>query len=93
MRQFGSLGQLLLQVLNLGRHKFKLGGVVEPEDVVLAGREAVILFHRVAVALDHAAQAQALVQAGELVRVFHARVGEVEGNPFAEPGAGLGKRP
>ena len=39
-----------------------------------------------AVALDHAAQAQALVQPGQLVRVLHARVGEVEGNPFAEPG-------
>ena len=92
LRQLGGLGQLLLQVLNLGRHEFELGGIVEPEDVVLAGREAVILFHRVAVALDHTAQAQALVQAGELVRVFHTRVGEVEGNPFAEPGAGLRKR-
>jgi hypothetical protein len=42
------------------------------------------------VALDHAAQAQALVERGEIVGVFHAGVGEVQGDAFADPGAGVG---
>ena len=87
--EFGGLGQFLLQVLDLRSHKFQLGGVVEAEDIVLPAGEAVVLFHGVAVALDHTAQAQALVQPGELVRVLDAGVGEVEGDPFADPLAGL----
>jgi len=90
--QFGGLGQFLLEIRDLGGHQFALGRVVEAEHVVLPAGEAVVLFHRVAVAFDHAAQAEALVQPGQFVRVFHAGVGEIEGDPFADPVAGLRQR-
>ena len=92
-RELGGLREFLLQILHLRGHEFQFRGVVEAEDVVLPAGEAVVLLHGVAVALDHAAQAQALVQPGQFVRVLDARVGEVDGDPFTDPLPGVGRRP